>query len=177
MDKNSSVYKTILLAVVCAIAGVLLSAVNSLTAPVIAENALATVRASLEEIYPDVDDFEDVTEKNIKDDDSGMIEGIYRAGDKGYIFKLHNVGYESDGFTFMIGFNMDGTISGYKVLSQKETAGKGDLAFKDDYTAQVLKLTSKDDMPIISGATVTSSAVGEAVKAAEAIFNSIAGIK
>ena len=72
---------------------------------------------------------------------------------------------------------MDGTISGYKVLSQKETAGKGDLAFKDDYTAQVLKLTSKDDMPIISGATVTSSAVGEAVKAAEAIFNSIAGIK
>ena len=91
MDKNSSVYKTILLAVVCAIAGVLLSAVNSLTAPVIAENALATVRASLEEIYPDVDDFEDVTEKNIKDDDSGMIEGIYRAGDKGYIFKLHNV--------------------------------------------------------------------------------------
>lgn len=170
MDKNSSMYKTVLLGCVCAVAGVLLAIVNSITAPVIAENAIATVKKNLIEIYPDVDDFKDISSDALKDDESGLIDAVYQAGEEGYIFSLHNTGYSSDGFTFLIGFNKDGSVSGYTVLSQKETAGKGSLCFEGDYVDEVNQLTADDDMPIISGATITSQAVNQAVKAAEKVF-------
>lgn len=173
MDKNSSMYKTVLLGCVCAVAGVLLAIVNSITAPVIAENAIANVKKNLIEIYPDVDDFKDISSDCLKDDESGLIDAVYQAGDEGYIFSLHNTGYSSDGFTFLIGFNKDGSVSGYTVLSQKETAGKGSLCFEGDYVDEVKKLTADDDMPIISGATITSQAVNQAVKAAEKVFTTL----
>lgn len=170
MDKNSSIYKTVLLGVVCAVAGVLLAVVNSITAPVIAENKIAAVKQNLIAIYPDVSDFKDISEDALKDEETGLVDAVYQAGDKGYIFSCHNVGYTADGFTFLIGYNNDGTVSGYTVLSQKETAGKGSLAFEGDYVAEVMTLTAEDDMPLISGATITTKAVGEAVKAAQAVF-------
>ena len=88
MDKNSSMYKTVLLGCVCAVAGVLLAIVNSITAPVIAENAIANVKKNLIEIYPDVDDFKDISSDCLKDDDSGLIDAVYQAGDEGYIFYM-----------------------------------------------------------------------------------------
>lgn len=175
MDKNSSLYKTILLAVVCAVAGLLLSAVNKVTDPVIQQNAIAQVEDTLKDFYPKEKDFKDITDKYKSKDDSGLIDNIYQAGDSGYVFSLHNTGYDSGGFTFMIGFNKDGTISGYEALEQNETAGKGSKAFDDDYKKQVMKLTVKDKMPLISGATVTTSAVRDAVTAAEKMFNIING--
>lgn len=175
MDKNSSTYKAILLAVVCAVAGVLLAAVNALTAPKIAENQIATVKSTLQEFFPDVDDFTDVTDQ-YKTDAYDKVDGIYQAGDQGYVFTLHNTGYDSGGFTFAIAFSSDGKIVGYDSIEQNETAGKGALAFEDDYINQVKQLTSTDAMPLISGATITTSAVGEAVTQAEEIFNRIEGI-
>ena len=68
MDKNSSIYKTVLLGVVCAVAGVLLAVVNSITAPVIAENEIAAVKQNLIAIYPDVSDFKDISEDALKDE-------------------------------------------------------------------------------------------------------------
>ena len=60
LDHNSAQYKALLLGALCAVCGLLLSVVNSITAPIIAENALATVKASLEQIYPGAS-FNDVT--------------------------------------------------------------------------------------------------------------------
>lgn len=174
MDKNSSMYKTVLLGVVCAVAGLLLSAVNALTAPVIAANSLKQVESTLEEFFPD-GSFTDVSEKYITDE-YDLVDGVYEADGEGYVFTLHNTGYSSDGFKIAIAFDNDGNIVGYKGLENSETAGKGDKAFADDYISEVTQLTSTDTMPIISGATITTKAVGEAVTQAEAIFNSIQGI-
>lgn len=174
MDKNSSLYKTILLGVVCAAAGLLLSAVNALTAPVIAANSLAQVESTLEKFFPN-GSFTEVTADYVTDE-YDLVDGIYEADGEGYVFTLHNTGYSSDGFKFAIAFDNDGNIVGYEGLENSETAGKGDKAFKDDYINEVVGLTSTDSMPLISGATITTKAVGEAVTQAEAIFNSIAGI-
>ncbi|NLH63071.1 MAG: FMN-binding protein [Erysipelotrichaceae bacterium] len=174
MDKNSSMYKTILLAVVCSVAGACLAAVNAVTKPIITDNALAAVKTTLNQFYPDAS-FTDVTSKYVTKD-TDLVDGIYEAEGKGYIFTLHNTGYSSSGFKFAIAFNNDGTIAGYMALEQQETSGKGSLAFDQDYADQVKKLTSLDAMPLISGATITTSAVGAAVKQAESIFNSIANI-
>ena len=136
MDKNSSMYKTVLLGVVSACAGLLLSAVNAVTAPVIADNALKQVQSTLENFFPN-GEFTDVTDK-YKTDETELIDGVYEAKDEGYVFTLHNTGYSSDGFKFAIAFDNDGNIVGYEGLSNSETAGKGDKLFKDDYANQVI---------------------------------------
>ena len=175
MDKNSSVYKMLLLGILCAVCGFALSAVNALTAPIIAENQLATIKATLEQIYPG-GEFEDVTSKYIANDETGLIDGIYEAKGQGYIFTLHGTGYNSNGFTFMVAFDNDGSISGYKALEENETSGIGKRAFGDDYTNQLLALTSSDPIPLLSGATLTSTAVQKGIDAAKAIFNEVNNI-
>lgn len=174
MDKNSSIYKTVLLGVVSACAGLLLSAVNAVTAPVIAANSLKQVEATLENFFPN-GTFTDVTDQ-YKTDDTDLIDGIYEADGEGYVFTLHNTGYSSDGFKFAIAFDNDGNIVGYEGLENSETAGKGDKAFKEDYVNEVVGLTSIDSMPLISGATITTKAVGAAVTEAETVYNQIVGI-
>jgi len=174
MDKNSSTYKTILLSVVCALAGACLAAANAVTKPIIEENAIAAVKTTLDQFYPGAS-FTDVTTKYVTSEYT-LVDGVYEAEGKGYIFTLHNTGYSSSGFKFAIAFNTDGTIAGYMALEQNETSGKGSLAFEQNYIDQVTKLTSSDDMPLISGATITTTAVKNAVAQAEAIFNQIEGI-
>ncbi len=174
MDKNSSIYKTVLLGVVSACAGLLLSAVNAVTAPVIAANSLKQVEATLENFFPN-GTFTEVTDQ-YKTDETDLIDGIYEADGEGYVFTLHNTGYSSDGFKFAIAFDNDGNIVGYEGLENSETAGKGDKAFKEDYVNQVVGLTSTDSMPLISGATITTKAVGAAVTEAETVYNQIVGI-
>ena len=180
IDKTSGVYKSCMLGILCAVCGILLSTVNAITAPIIEENALASVKSSLEVIYPGAT-FADVTEDKIgllelKDGEEKLIDGIYNAEGKGTIFTLHSTGYNADGFTFMIAYNNDGSVAEYSVLEQAETAGKGDKAFKDPYVSDVLKLTSSDTMPLISGATITSAAVGKAVDQARQVFNKMNNI-
>ena len=174
MDKNSSAYKAVLLSVVCAVAGLLLSSVNKITKPIIDANSLKAVQGTLEEFFPD-GEFEDVTSK-YKTDEYDKVEGIYEAKGEGYVFTLTGQGYSSDGFKFAIAFDNDGKIVGYKGLESNETQGKGSKAFDDDYADQVKQLTSTDAMPLISGATITTTAVGESVTQAEEIFNNIQGI-
>ncbi len=174
MDKNSSIYKTLLLGAVSACAGLLLSAVNAVTEPVIAANSLKQVEATLETFFPN-GTFTDVT-SDYASDETELIDGIYEAEGEGYVFTLHNTGYSSDGFKFAIAFDNDGNIVGYEGLENSETAGKGDKAFKDDYKNSVIGLTSTDSMPLISGATVTTKAVGAAVTEAETVYNNIVGI-
>jgi Na+-translocating ferredoxin:NAD+ oxidoreductase RnfG subunit len=175
LNQDSALYKAGLLGILCAVCGLLLSVANAITAPVIAENALATIKASLEEIYPGAT-FNDVTEKYIAQDETGLIDGIYEAEGKGYIFTLHGVGYNSNGFTFMVGFDNDGAISGYTALEQQETSGIGARAFEQEYSDQIKSLTSSDPIPLLSGATLTSTAVQKGIDAAKAIFNDLQGI-
>ena len=172
MNKDSTAYKAILLAILCAICGLLLSGVNAVTAPIIAKNRLATELASLEQIYPGAD-FEPVDDF---DDPSGLIQGVYRSPGNGTIYKIHNVGYNSNGFTFMVAFNEDGTVGGFLPIEQSETDGFGARCFEPDYTATINSLTSSDPVPLLSGATLTSTAIQQGIDAAKALFNADAGI-
>ena len=45
IDKTSGVYKSCMLGILCAVCGILLSTVNAITAPIIEENALASVKS------------------------------------------------------------------------------------------------------------------------------------
>ncbi|MCR5449697.1 MAG: FMN-binding protein [Solobacterium sp.] len=171
MSKDSTAYKAVLLAILCAVCGLLLSGINALTAPIIAKNQLATVMASLEQIYPGGE----FTEAEF-DDPSGLIQGVYKSPGNGTIYKIHNVGYNSNGFTFMVAFNEDGSVGGFLPIEHNETDGFGARCFQDDYTATINGLTSSDPVPLLSGATLTSTAIQQGIDAAKALFNADAGI-
>ncbi|MCH4207808.1 MAG: FMN-binding protein [Solobacterium sp.] len=167
MKKDSILYKVVLLGILCSICGVLMSAVNSVTAPVIAEAAIAKEKDNLEKIYPGAT----FTEVTGYDDPTGLVTGVYDAEGEGTVYKIHAVGYNSSGFDFMVAFNTDGSVGGYVVISESETSGFGKRCFEDDYTNQIMGITSKDDAPLLSGATLTSTAVKNGISAAEALFN------
>lgn len=172
--KESSVYKMVLLGVLCAVCGLFLSVVNSITAPIIAENALATVKDSLEIIYPGAE-FTDVTEDYIAEDTTGHIDAIYTAGDEGVIFTLNGTGYSSSGLTFMVGFDSEGVISGFVPLESSETDGFGSRVFEEDFYSTYVGVAEGDEIPMLSGATLTSTAVRDGIEAAQALLPSILG--
>lgn len=165
MKKDSNLYKMTLLGVLCAVCGILLSFVNGVTEPVIAENALAKVKENLLVIFPDAE-FEDVTDQYLKDDTTGLIDNVYVAKGEGTIFKVHGVGYNSAGLTFMVGFDTEGKVAGFMALEQNETSGIGSAVFDDAFASQYIGVKSADEIPMKSGATLTSTAVKDGISAA-----------
>jgi len=165
MNREGILYKVVLLGVLCAVCGILLAGVNAITEPIISEAAIANEKVNLEKIYPGATfaaiDFED---------ESGMITGAYSAEGKGMIYKIHAVGYNSDGFDFLLAFNEDGTVGGFQVLEENETAGFGKRCFEDEYVSQINALTSSDTAPLLSGATLTSTGIQKGFDAAKALF-------
>lgn len=166
MNKESTLYKVVLLGALCAICGALLAGVNAVTEPIIAEASIANEKANLEKIYPGAE----FAAVDYSADESGMITGAYSAAGKGMIYKIHGVGYNSDGFDFLLAFNEDGTVGGYQVLEENETSGFGKRCFEDDYVSQINALTSSDTAPLLSGATLTSTAVQKGFEAAKTLF-------
>ena len=172
--KESSIYKMGLLGILCAVCGLLLSVVNSITAPVIKENQLAKVKTSLEVIFPD-GDFEDVTEKYISNDETGLVDAVYTADGEGVIFSLNGIGYSSSGMTFMVGFDNDGKIAGFLPLEQSETNGIGSKVFDPEFADTYKGVGLDDEIPMMSGATLTSGAVKAGIQAAQAMLPAVQG--
>ncbi len=81
----------------------------------------------------------------------------------------------------IVGFLLDGTITRYEVIEQKETPGIGDVIQKDIFANQFIGLISYinnfklskngGDIDAISGATVSSNAVANAVEKAANAYN------
>ena len=170
MNKESNVYKMILLGVLCGVCGLLLAVVNSITEPLIAEGQLAKVKDNLEVIFPG-GDFEDVSDTYLSQDESGLIDAIYVAKGEGTIFTVHGTGYNSSGLTFMVGFNEDGTIAGFMALEQSETSGIGSEVFADDFASTYVGVGTDDEIPMKSGATLTSTAVKTGIEAAQKMLS------
>ncbi len=164
---------TVFLAVVGALAGGLLSFVNSITEPIIEAQGMAAELANLEVIFPDAE-FEEIEFV----DESGLIENGYVAVDQGYAFKAAVIGYNS-GFPieFLIGFDLDGNIAGFEVLAQQETNGLGSKITETEFKDSVVSKTVNDNIDVISGATVTSNAVIEGINAAKVIYAEVAGVE
>ena len=166
MNREGILYKVVLLGVLCAVCGILLAGVNAITEPIISEAAIANEKANLELIYPGAS----FAAADYSADETGMITGAYSAEGKGMIYKVHGVGYNSDGFTFLLAFNEDGTVGGFQVLEENETSGFGKRCFEDDYVSQINALTASDTAPLLSGATLTSTAIQKGFDAAKTLF-------
>ncbi len=167
---KKTLYLACFLAIVSALAGGLLAAVNEVTAAKINANALAEVMGSLEKVFPGTT-YAEVTEYT---DESGLVTGVYQAEGQGYMFQVETSGFK-DTIKFVLGIDNDSKIVGYDVISISETSGIGSRVAEDDFRNTVIGKTTGDQIDTLSGATISSTAVVKGLDAAKAVYASLSG--
>jgi len=170
-----------ILLLICAVASLMLSLTNNITAPVIEQRNIQANNESRQEVLQDAEEFKEVA--NIKGD---LIEEVYQGvkGGKviGYTIKTAPKGYGGT-VEVMVGISNDGKISGVKIGNNSETPGLGSKAadplFKDQYNGKSVQTpfnvvkgnaSNENDIVAISGATISSKAVTAGVNAAMEVY-------
>ena len=98
----------------------------------------------------------------------------------GYVAKVAPNGY-GGAIEMLVAFNQEGSVEGIKILSHSETPGFGanaeKPAFSDQFKGKVAPLTvtkvapAETEIQAITGATITSTAITNAVNAAAEYIN------
>ena len=171
----------VVLTLICAVISFLLGLTNEATKDRIAENEIIAANAARMEVLPGAQDFEDVTFSI--DDPACEGYSLYReTGGLGYAVTTKAKGYGGD-ITVVTGISAEGKVTGVYTLNSSETPGLGkkteDGAFTGQYLLdtqeprfRVVKNTAKDpgDVVAVSGATISSKAVTQAVNQAMEIY-------
>lgn len=179
----------LILLIFCAISAGLLSVVNGMTAPVIAEARLKATLESYEEIYGDkADSFEELDESKVTE-----IKGEYPEVDNIFVAKKgeniigYGINIKATGFggemTNAIGFLLDGEkIAGFRNITNQETKGFGTQIEEEPYYSTYVDKSAKGPLNIskdpkaeneilwMTGATVSSKAVDASDNIAIEVF-------
>ncbi|MGN0453352.1 MAG: RnfABCDGE type electron transport complex subunit G [Ruminococcus sp.] len=171
---------TISLFIICLAVAFLLSATNELTKKPIEEQAEKTAQTAMHSVCPDAVSFES-PDSSVE---AEINRGLSADGELvGYAIPSSSKGYGGD-IEIMVGFDLNGEVTGVEILSQGETPGLGANCTKSQFTDMYKQpvpeggfAVSKDGGSIdaITGATITSRAVTKAVNEAVAVYNSIEG--
>ena len=150
----------VVLVLICAVMSGLLAVTNNITAPIIEEAERAANEAARKEVLSAADSFEKVEATGLPD----AVTEVYKAANgAGYTFSITAQGYGGKGtLKLAVGIDMDGKITGTKVLDHKETAGLGSKittdAFQGQFPGQDAGYVSDiKNIDTISGATKSSN--------------------
>ncbi|MBU1125322.1 MAG: RnfABCDGE type electron transport complex subunit G [Candidatus Omnitrophica bacterium] len=152
----------LVLGLICGTAGAVLAVVHEATAPKIAQQKKDQEEEALRQIMPDAKKF---LLKTTEEDSVYYI--AYDENDTltGFLLKAEGKGYSST-IEVMVGLDRNLTITAIKVLSANETPGLGsrikDAAFQEQFKDK--NLQSYGEIQAITGATISSTAVINAVK-------------
>jgi electron transport complex protein RnfG len=159
---SNKAYPVVFLAIIVTVSVVLLMAVNSLTSSVVESRRVEEITGILEEIFPEMSQYEL----------EGEVYIIYQDEAKaGYAFKASGSGYGGD-IDIVVGLDNNFGIIGISILSQTETPGVGTKITESSFTDQFKGLSVSDialkseggKIDAITGATISSRAVVDAVK-------------
>lgn len=183
LDIKEILVPTVSLFLICTIVTLLLAVTNSVTAPQIEKLQIETANKTKIAVLSVADSFSD--EKTI--DLNGVAYTYYEGYDAeknvlGYVFTTSAKGYGDDIVT-MVGIKADGAVSGMDFLSISETAGLGMNADTDDFKNQYVgksgeigvnkNTPAENEIQALTGATITSKAVTEAVNIALELFEEV----
>lgn len=164
MKKFTSLKSVIVLLAICLFIAVAMAAVNMVTAPKIAAAQEQAEQEALAAVLPDNGGFEKVALEEMPE----SVSAVYRDKDgEGYVAMLSVKGYDSSKpMSVAVGFTGEGSITKLVVISASgETSGIGTKVTLPDFTDKFTgKTQSLDGVDAISGATISSSAVIDAVK-------------
>ncbi len=168
--KKSNLMPAVVLGSICLIMAVLLSVINTFTAPIIEDMMLQKEKEAIETVLPNVIGYEELSDltgypesvqKGYKVEYKDAQENIYT----GYVFQTKTTGYKS-GLILMCGIDANGAISGIDIIDSKETNG-AENTLKERYIGSVNvseKFNSKDPVYAIARSTRTSEAFHLAMK-------------
>ena len=198
---NKIVKNTLILTAITVVSGFLLGVVYGITKEPIAEAQENTKQEAYRSVLSDASSFETIEDFDAADaasilEENGyssdeiteVAEGIDDSGETvGYVVNvMSHEAYDGD-LEVSVGIAADGTVKGIEMLSISETAGLGmkadEAEFKDQFKDKnVEKFTytksgeSGDDKIVaISGATITTNAVTNAVDSALVYFQNELG--
>ena len=198
---NKIVKNTLILTAITVVSGLLLGVVYGITKEPIAEAQENTKQEAYRSVLSDASSFEtmedfdaadaaSILEENgySSDEITEVAEGIDDSGETvGYVVNvMSHEAYDGD-LEVSVGIAADGTVKGIEMLSISETAGLGmkadEVEFKDQFKDKnVEKFTytksgesGDDKIDAISGATITTNAVTNAVDSALVYFQNELG--
>lgn len=181
---NSIVKPALVLFIVCAVVAGSLAAVNALTKDTIEQNILIASEKARQEVLAEAKSFTELETEKLTEAQKEYMKLVRQVfvGDAdgvtvGFVFNVANKGYGGDIY-ITVGVDTDGKITGVKIGDNNETPGLGTKA-NPEITNQLIGLTpiqplttvkvktdKNEDIQAISGATITSRAVTDAVEAA-----------
>jgi len=192
-NKSTIIKDTVILFAITLVAGLLLGLVYEVTAPIIAQRRLETKMNAYKAIYQDASEFvsdDTLTAKANQAAEGVLLENGYDAitidealmavdasGNKiGYVLSVSTQKGYSGNITLSLGYSLDGVVTGLEFLDIKETAGLGSKAKEPSFKGQFVdkeiekftlskNATNVDEVDALSGATITSRAVLDAVNA------------
>lgn len=165
---------TTVLTVICILITFILAYTNSITKDKIAEQQTIKLAESQKVVLPNCETFEEIAENAYEGKDASGNTG-------GYVFVTSATGYGGP-IEVMTGIDSDGKISGINILSHSETPGLGAKATEDSFKGQYSGLDANQSVAVtkdggtidaISGATITSRAVSNAVNEAIEMYKTV----
>ena len=172
---------TVLL-LICAIVAGVLGAVNAITEDTIAEQKMAKSKAAYAAVL------EADTYKAVDFDGAAFptVTDVVKAGDRGYVVKSTLSGAQGS-ITMAVGVDNDGCCTGISVIEHSETSGLGANAaadsevgrtFRAQFVGQGEAIALKNnggDIDSLTGATITTSAIVDAVAESILAVKSVEG--
>jgi electron transport complex protein RnfG len=201
--KSTIIKDAIVLFVITLISGLALGVVYEITQPVINQRALDAKKEAYQTVFLDADAFVEDEDLSAKAESApeelleanGLtnvtVDEVLVAQDSsgntiGHVMAItSNNGY-GGAITISLGYSLDGVVQGLEFLVLNETVGFGQNAqnpeFKDQYVGkQVTEFiatksgaSAENEIDALSGATVTTNAVTEAVNAGLLFLNETA---
>lgn len=159
---------TIFLVVICVISSTALYFSNNITSPIIAKNKQEKTEQMLKELIKDADQFSE----EIIDEGSITTRYLAQKGDEtiAYVYEVKTYGFQSE-IVVLVAINNDGDFSGFQVIEQAETPGFGtQIVTNEKYRSQFTTKNVQDELDTISGSTVTTKPLNEAIAEAVAHF-------
>lgn len=186
--------ETLIIVMITLVAGVALGFVYQITKDPIEEQNRRKEQKAYASVFRDADNFEQVENTKEFAYQDVDLEKLYVArnaegGSLGYVMVLtaHN-GYGGD-ITFTLGIRSDGTTNGISITQIGETAGLGMNAEKvlvpqfenkavDSFSIVKQEAVYDKQIQAISGATITTTAITEAVNAGlDYYYNNLGGVR
>ncbi len=121
MDIKKSLKDVIVLFVICTVFATVLAAVNSVTAPIIAEQLAGAANEAYMTVLPGAVDFEDVDLSGYQFP-ATVKEAKRETGGKGFAVKLEVTGYKP-GMVLIVGVDTNGVVTGSTCIASNETWG------------------------------------------------------
>lgn len=197
--KKSIIKDALILFVITIIAGFGLGAVHEITLDPIAKANENAQQEAYRTVFPDADQFVELPDFDaetataaIDNSETGdTIENCVQALDAdgnllGYVINATDPNSYGGDVTLSLGVRLDGTVNGYSITEINDTAGLGMKAKEDSFSSQyagkqveefvVTKTgaTADNEIDAISGATISSNAVTNAVNSGLAYFRTLA---